>query len=152
MWKFSIVTIVVLVCISTVVGIFYCLTLQKTLSRCSPQNRTLSPRLVWLYFIPIFSLVWHFFIVFNLTKSLHAEFVTRTMVEDSSPGLAIGLATCILEVVAVVTSPVPFVGLAVSVAGLICWIVYWVKIAWYSDKIAVPYTAPQQPSGPAPVA
>jgi hypothetical protein len=33
-------------CVWILIGIFYCLTLYKALSRCSPQNRTLSPGLV----------------------------------------------------------------------------------------------------------
>ncbi len=145
---FILIVVGVFVVISIVVGIFYCLTLQKALSRCSPQNRTLSPGLVWLFLIPIFNLVWHFFVVINMAKSLHAEFVARNIVEEESPGQAIGLATCILNVVALL----PFVGWVARIAGLVCWIIYWVKIAGYSGKIAQPYSPPQPPAGAAPAA
>jgi ABC-type phosphate transport system permease subunit len=131
--------------ISIVIGIFYCLTLQKALSRCSSQNRTLSPGLVWLYLIPVFNLIWHFVIVINLAKSLHAEFVSRNMVEEQSPGYGIGLATCILNVVGVI----PYVGWLTGIPGLICWIIYWVKIAGYSGKIALPYRPAEPPAGAA---
>jgi hypothetical protein len=138
---FGVVGIILL--ISIIIGIFYCLTLQKALNRCAPQNRAMSPGLVWLYLIPLFNLVWHFFIVINMAKSLHAEFVYRNIVEEQSPGQGIGLATCILNVVGVI----PYIGWLPSTAGFVCWIIYWVKIAGFSDKIAVPYPTPTPPAG-----
>jgi hypothetical protein len=141
---FGVVGIILL--ISIIIGIFYCLTLQKALNRCAPQNRAMSPGLVWLYLIPLFNLVWHFFIVINMAKSLHAEFVYRNIVEEQSPGQGIGLATCILNVVGVI----PYIGWLASTAGFVCWIIYWVKIAGFSDKIAVPYPTPTPPAGVAP--
>ncbi len=134
-WPFIVGGIGIVLCIAIVVGVFYCLTLQKALSRCSPQNRTLTPGLVWLYLIPLFNLVWHFFIVINIAKSLHAEFVSRNMVEEPNPGQGIGLAMCILNVSGII----PYVGFLTSLAGLVCWIIYWVKIAEFSNKIALPY-------------
>jgi hypothetical protein len=151
LWAFLVIILVVLavsIIIGIVIGIFYCLTLQKALNRCAPQNRAMSPGLVWLYLIPIFSLVWHFFIVINMAKSLHAEFVYRGIVEEPNPGYGIGLATCILNVFAVI----PYVGWVASIAGLVCWIIYWVKIAGYSGKIAQPYQAPAPPVGAGPAA
>jgi len=110
--------------------IFYLLTLQKALSRCSPGSRTLSPGLVWLLLIPLFGLVWHFVIVVSLSKSLHNEFVKRSISEDENPGLLIGLATCILPLL----GGVPHVR-GLGVAALVCWIIYWVKIAGYSARL-----------------
>ncbi len=43
--------------------VFYCLSLQKALNRCSPECRAMNPGMVWLMFIPLFNLVWHFFVV-----------------------------------------------------------------------------------------
>ena len=57
--------------------IFYLLTLQKALSRCSPESRAMDPGSVWLQVVPFLNLVWHFFIVINVAKSLHAEFARR---------------------------------------------------------------------------
>jgi hypothetical protein len=107
--------------------IFYCLTLQKALNRCSPENRAMNPGMVWLMFIPIFNIVWHFLIVLNMAKSLGAEFRKRGITEDPNPGQTLGLIMC---VAALICGPV----------GLVCWIIYWVKIADYSSKLAVPAT------------
>jgi hypothetical protein len=110
--------------------IFYLLTLQKALSRCSPASRTLSPGLVWLLLIPFFGLVWHFVIVTSLAKSLHNEFTKRNINEAQNPGLGIGLATCILSVL----SWIPHLR-GVGIAALVCLIIYWVKIAGYSARL-----------------
>ncbi len=135
-----------LVVISIVIGIFYCLTLQKALSRCSPQNRTLSPGLVWLYLIPVFNLVWHFFIVINLAKSLHAEFVSRNMVEEPEPRTGDWPGHVYPECW---SRGIPYLGGLAGIAGFVCWIIYWVKIAGFSGKIAQPYRPTEPPAGAA---
>jgi hypothetical protein len=114
--------------------IFYCLTLQKALNRCSPENRAMNPGMVWLMFIPLFNIVWHFFIVVNMAKSLGAEFQKRGMAEEPKPGQNIGMVMCILCCCGVV----PVLGILASLAGFVCWILYWVKIAGFSSKIAAP--------------
>jgi len=121
--------------------VFYLLTLQKALSRCSVESRALDPGLVWLTLIPVFNLVWQFFIVTNVATSLHNEFVRRGIVAEPHPGQGIGLAMCILLVCAL--NPLLFV--PCGIAWLICWIVYWATIAGYSAKLAFPYTPPNPP-------
>jgi hypothetical protein len=120
--------------IMLVPAIFYLLTLQKALNRCSPECRAMNPGMVWLMFIPLFNVVWHFFIVLNMAKSLGAEFQKRGMAEDPQPGKTLGLVMCILNCCGMV----PLVNFLCGPAFLICWILYWVKIAGYSAKIAVP--------------
>ena len=122
----ALLPLVFIVCaILLVPTIFYLLTLQKALNRCSPECRAMNPGLVWLMLIPLFNIVWHFFIVLNMAKSLAAEFQKRGIAEDPSPGQTLGLVMCIANLIC---GPV----------GLVCWIIYWVKIAGYSSKIAAP--------------
>ena len=109
--------------------VFYCLTLQKTLNRCSPECRAMNPGMVWLLFIPLFNIVWQFIVVLNMAKSLAAEFRKRGIAEDPNPGQTLGLVMCIGNLIC---GPV----------GLICWIIYWVKIAGYSSRIAAPPVPP----------
>ena len=110
-------------------AVFYLLSLQRTLERCAPVSRTLSPGLVWLMLIPLFNLVWHFIVVVNISKSLHNEFARRNIPNaEPEPGKGIGLAMCILAA----TGLIPLIGILTSLAGFICWIVYWVKVSGYS--------------------
>ena len=114
------------------VMVFYLLTLQKALSRCSPENRAMAPGMVWLQLIPLFNLVWQFFNVINVAKSLGAEFKKRGMAEEPEPGKTIGLVMCILGCCSII----PLLGFVCAIGALICWIIYWVKIAGYSAKLA----------------
>ena len=132
----------VIVAVCLVPLIFYLLTLQRALSRCSVECRTLSPGLVWLLLIPLFSLVWHFIVVTRLAKSLHNEFANRNIVAEPTPGQGIGLAMCILAAASVI----PYVGGLTGIAAFICWIIYWVKIANYSARLLEPAGQPAAPA------
>ncbi|MCO5050967.1 MAG: hypothetical protein M9920_01520 [Verrucomicrobiae bacterium] len=111
--------------------IFYLLTLQKTLNRCSPESRAMQPGLVWLLLIPLFGLVWHFFIVLNMTKTLETEFRKRGLHIEAAPGKTLGLVMCILACCSII----PLLGFLCSLGALVCWILYWVKIAGYSKQL-----------------
>ena len=112
--------------------IFYLLTLQKALNRCVPEHRAMSPGMVWLNIIPFFGIIWHFFVVINMAKSLGAEFQKRQIEEEPEPGKKIGIIMCIL----ICCGAIPVIGPLVSLGGLVLWIIYWVKIAGFSAKIA----------------
>src|SRR5882762_2365720 len=108
----------------TVPAIFYLLTLQKALTHCAPASRTMSPGQVWLLLIPLFNLVWMFIVVANISKSLHNEFLRRNIpTVEAEPGKAVGLAmSCLM-----IASIVPLLGGLFSIAGFVCWIIYWIK-------------------------
>jgi hypothetical protein len=112
--------------------IFYILTLQKALNRCAPENQAMQPGMVWLLLIPCFGIIWSFFVVINLAKSLGAEFQKRGLAEEPEPGKMLGLIMCGLMVAAMI----PFIGGLFGLGGLVCWILYWIKIAGYSAKLA----------------
>jgi hypothetical protein len=129
--------LVVLVGLIFVPAIFYLRTLQRAFERCSPESRTMSPGKVWLLLVPLFNLIWQFLVVTNLAKSLHNEFARRSLPSSEStpaPGRLVGLAMCILTLV----SLVPLIAPVASIAGFVCWIVYWVKIANYSRILEGP--------------
>ncbi len=122
--------------------VFFLLTLQKVLSKCSPRNRTMSPGLVWLQIIPFFGFIWQFFVVFAVANSLDNEFAARRIPEEPKPGQSLGLAMCITRVCTVI----PFLGIFAGLASVVLWIVYWVKIAGFSRKLdfapAAPFSVP----------
>lgn len=133
---FGIVAIVCLVAF-LLPFIFYLISMQKALSRVAPDRRTMTPGLVWLMLIPLFGLVWQFFVVVNVCKSLKKEFEARGIAASGdSYGWPIGLTMCILFCCGII----PFLGILASLAGLVLWIIWWVKVAGYSGRIATPAT------------
>ena len=128
------VILLIVFAVSLIPAIFYILTLQKSLNRCSPENRAMAPGMVWLLLIPLFNLVWHFFVVINIAKSLGAEFQKRGIAEELEPGKKIGLIMCILACCGIV----PLLGILCSLGAFVCWIIYWIKIAGFSSKLAAP--------------
>jgi hypothetical protein len=141
----AVVVFLVVFAIMLVPAIFYLLTLQKALERCDPQSRTTSPGSVWLMFIPLFNLVYQFILVSNISQSLSNEFARRGMTNmDREPGKTLGIATGVLNL----TGIIPIIGIPLALAGLICWILYWVKIADFSNRIAMPLSPAQYPQYP----
>ena len=121
-------------------AIFYILTLQKALNKCAPASRTLEPSMVWLLIVPLVNIVFHFFIVFGIAKTLRNEFNRRgALVANPTPGQSIGLPMCICGCCSII----PILGVLAGFAFLILWIIYWAKIAEFSRMLDVaPYMAP----------
>ncbi len=120
--------------------IFYLLTMGRALSRCAPRNRTLTPGLVWLSIIPMFGNLWDFVIVLTVGRNLTDEARSRSLQPaEDNPGLAFGIAYCLLNLF----FWIPFINIFTGLASLICWIVYWAKIAAASRLLA-----DSRPSGP----
>jgi len=73
-----------------------------------------------------------FFVVLNMTTSLRNEFARRGIVaKDPEPAKLPGLAMCILLACFFVRLFGPFLALA----GLVCWIIYWIRIFGYSRTL-----------------
>ena len=118
--------------ISIVPLIYYLIIVQNTFKLISPENRKMEPTEVWLAIIPIFGLVWNFFIVSKLADSLKLEFAKKGIEDpEDRPGYSIGIAFCVL----MAASFLPFIGILAAFAGFVCWIVYWVKINSFRRKL-----------------
>src|SRR5687768_11891449 len=76
------VLIVIAVLIGMIPKIFYLLTLHRAIEKVSPQHQQMPPGQVWLEFIPVFNLVWQFYNVNNVTRSLELEFQARGITSD----------------------------------------------------------------------
>lgn len=136
MGNFSVIEIILIVLVFGVTSIlpmiFYLLTLQNTLNEVKHENRKMQPKQVWLTLIPLFGIVWHFIVVNNIADSLKKEFQQQNInVEEERPGIGVGLAFCTLACCSII----PFLGFLTSVAALICWIIYWVKISNYKAEL-----------------
>lgn len=112
--------------------IFYLITLQSTLASISPENRKMPPANVWLLLIPLFGTIWHFFVIKNMAESINAEATSMGIkLPEPMPAYNVGLAMCILNCLFIV----PGVNILTSMAGLVCWIIYWVKISDYKRSL-----------------
>ena len=117
--------------IGLVVAVFYILTLQKALNKCAPENRAMQPGMIWLLLVPLLNIVWHFLVVINMAKSLGAEFQKRGIAEEPEPGKKLGLIMCILAC----CFWIPLLNILTGLGTLICFIMYWLKIAGFSKKL-----------------
>jgi len=127
------------------IGIVYIAYLSGVLKKCSPQSRTMQPGMVWLLLIPLVNLVWNFMVVNALADSLANEFRLRNMpTTDPTPGKSIGIAMSVCAA----CEMIPIVNLLAILPHLILWIMYWVKIAGFSqqlDDAAMRMSAPVNP-------
>lgn len=124
----------VILVVALVIAIFFLLTLSKALSRCSPRNRTMEPGQVWLNLIPLFNIVWQFVTVNRVSESLSNEFYARGWDRRGGEdyGKSVGTTYCVMNVI----SLIPYCGGLFGLIGLVCFIIYWVKVAGFSAKLA----------------
>lgn len=139
--------------IGLVIVCLFLTSLMKALSACSPRNQAMAPGLVWLNLIPLFSVIWLFITVSNISKSLKREFEDRGLGRgDGSYGQVVGMiyaASGVLYVVVFLS------GLGITMAvkekemlaltmlaccliglvGFIMFIVYWVQIAGFTREL-----------------
>lgn len=123
--------------------IFFLIAQQNTLKAIKPQNRRMQPGEVWLQLIPLFNLVWQFIVVARISDSIRNEINDRTV--NSFLGIAdpvfandmtgrptydMGLTFCILSL----CGCIPLLGGIASLAGIVCWIVYWTQVVSYKNK------------------
>lgn len=131
-----------------VIALGYILTLTRALNKCSVSSRTLQPGTVWLLLVPFFNLIWNFFVVTGVARSLGNEFRARGIAHiDPEPGKSLGLAMSICGACSII----PILGLLIAPVYLVLWIVYWVKIAGFSSVLDT-YVVPATPSMPPPAA
>jgi hypothetical protein len=127
------VILLVVLAIAFTIHVLYLLTLSSCLSRIQPRNRDMEPAMVWLMFIPCFNLVWQFIMINRIGGSLRNEWHSRRwrVEPDENFGTTVGISYCILALLA----NIPYIGGIFGLAGLICWIIYWGKIAHYSKRL-----------------
>jgi hypothetical protein len=150
---------IMIVLVAIIPFIFYLLALQRALERCSPQNRSMTPGLVWLLLIPLFAIVWQFFVVMALGRSLENEYRARGLRVTARPGQSIGIAlgavSCAMACVSALSFanvPISWLGSPLGIAGLVLWIVYWVRIHEYASRLVMrplqTWQAPYQAAPP----
>lgn len=73
-------------------------------------------------------------VVNAIADSLKAEFAKRNMpMNEDRPTYGIGLTMAILFCCSII----PVLGSLASLGGLVCWIIYWVKVSEYKNKLEI---------------
>lgn len=124
-------TVVVIVCSAIMVlaslamQFLFLLTLKRALEQCDPRTRTMEPGQVFLNLIPCFGAIWMFFTVSRVSESLRAEYDDRGMDAYGDYGQQMGISYASL----ILAWIIPWIGVLFGIAGFVCWIMYWMKIA-----------------------
>jgi len=140
-----------------IAAVFFLLTQHLTLRRIRRENRLMQPGLVWLQLIPLFANIWQFFVITRLAGSIRNELASRQEdpvfgpdalvaqgVIPMRPTQGIGIAYAVLDTLVILMSfghnrsgqPNELFLLGVVSWGmLICWIIYWVKLGRYKNKL-----------------
>lgn len=113
-------------------AIFFLLTLQKTLSVIPFESRLMQPGQVWLLLIPLFNFIWMFVTVNRLADSIKNECARLNIpTEEARPTYGIGISMCVL----IICRMIPAIGAFSAIPGVVCWIIYWVKVNKYRKLI-----------------
>ncbi len=123
-----VIGILVFVCIIIPI-ILYLFSLKKAFNLAGENNRTMSPGLVWLNLIPVFSLFWHIYTVVKLSQSIGNWFKEAGKEDEGNGGLALGLTVSILAFATII----PQIGELAAIVWVVVWIIYWVKIGSYNE-------------------
>ena len=136
-------------------AILFFLAQQRILQVISPENREMSPGSVWLQLIPVFFFFLQFIVVVRISHSVSMELASKmgeaildnSQVQikgtDESPTYTIGIAYCILTTLGVIinystrhsSSPLALFGSFFGLTGMICWIIYWVRLVNTKNKL-----------------
>ena len=121
--------------------IFFLIAQQNTLKNIQLQHRKMNPGEVWLQLIPIFGLVWQFIVVTRISESIRRELSTNTFsfennaayddFDSPKPTYSMGIAYCVLFCCSII----PLIGAIIALAGLVCWIIYWVQLSEMKNKL-----------------
>jgi len=133
-------------------AVIFLISQQNALKIVKPENRSMRSGLVWLQLTPIFANIGQFFVIPPIAGSLKREMASRhndsifgadALVAEGGgnrPTQGIGVTYCILDTLIILlefSDPgtlETFRGL-VSLAMITCWIIYWVQLAQFKNKL-----------------
>ena len=128
------------------VGIAVLVLIYMAANRIPPHHRKMDPGLVFLLLIPLFGMVWYFFVVLRISEGFRSYFNEqgRTNVGDCGKGVGIGSGICsAVSIISLIPAPVTaMLGSMAGLASLVLVIIYLVTISGLKKQI------PQMGYGP----
>ena len=107
------------------------LLLSSFLKRVPETHRKMQPGMVWLLVIPLFNIVWNFFVYRAISESYESYFASHGRSEFGDCGKTIGLVYSICCCLCII----PFLNLLAGPAALILWIIYVIKLIGLKNQI-----------------
>jgi hypothetical protein len=91
--------------------------LSSSLAAVPPEYRDMEPGMVWLMLIPLFNIIWQFFVAARISSSYQRAFAAQGNTAHGDCGAAIGLWYCICTLIP-----------CVNIVALALGIVYLIKL------------------------
>ena len=125
-------TLLITLAISLAILIVICALLHSALARVPPEHRAMEPGLVWLLLIPLFSIIWNFFVFLRIPESYKSYFTAqgRTDVGDCGRGVGMWYAIC------GALSFVPCLSYLAGPAALVLLIIFLVTVLGLKGQIS----------------
>lgn len=114
-----------------------CYLLVQCLKRIPAEHRKIEPGKVWLLMIPLFNIVWNFFVFPAISDSFASYFRAQGELDKGDCNRSLAMAHCIC----VACSVIPYIGALPGFASLIILIIYLVKANELKSQIPQELTA-----------
>ncbi len=123
--------VAVMLLISLAINIAICILLHVVQSRVPAEHQKISPPAIWLLLIPIFGLVWNFFVFQRIPESYKSYFdsVGDPVVGDCGKGVGLWFA------ISAACTIVPCLNYIAGPASLVLLIIFLVKVFELRGKV-----------------
>ena len=123
-------------------AIFFLLTQQRILELIHPLNRKIPPAQVWLQLIPVFNLIWQFYVIVKISDSIRHELniplgdsiFSYAVFQNDRPAYNSGILYAFLFCLNFVHLP-SLLNAVVSLITIGIWVFYWVELSRYKKKL-----------------
>jgi len=105
-----------------------CWLVSDAVRRVPQEHRLMSPGMVWLLLIPLFNIVWAFFVFQKVPESIDRALRARGITDVGDCGKRWGLVFAILNACSYVSGLIPIVGPGVGLVALVFLILAIVSI------------------------
>lgn len=114
-----------------IVQVWYLWSLYSTMKAAPEKHHTFPAWFVWMMIIPFVGFIFAWIMVpFGLPKTMEAASGSNTEMKNASKTLfGIGLAQMILFTLCFI----PVINIFTGIAGIILWIIYWVKVVSFKN-------------------
>lgn len=133
-------------------AVLFMYTQYRTIKLVQTRNRYIAPGEVFLQLIPLFGMIWQFFVVIRISNSIRKELAERTfsfeegspvyVENEERPAYKIGITYCVLFCCYLI----PVIGETAFLAGMICWVIYWIQLWKYKKKLELKRHLPAAPT------